>query len=184
MRTSVYIATSLDGFIARVNGDLDWLDEIEHPEGVDYGHGEFMASVDTLVMGRGTYDKVRSFDVEWPYEVPVVVLSSGTVDIPDDLADRVSATSLGPAELLTDLEGQGVSHVYLDGGLTISSFMRAKLVDQLIITTIPVLLGHGIPLFSGVGAQVDLELVGVESYDNGLVKSTYNVGRAPQEESP
>lgn len=175
MRTSVYIAASLDGFIARTNGELDWLDSFGHPDGEDYGHGAFMASVDVLVMGRNTYDTVRGFDVDWPYEVPVVVISSGDVDIPDDLADRVTSTSLAPAELLTELESQGSAHVYLDGGLTISSFMRAKLVDQLIITTIPVLLGHGIPLFSGLGAQVDLELVAVEGYPNGFTQVTYNV---------
>lgn len=143
MRASVFVGTSLDGFIARVNGDLDFL-----PPGGGEPHGyvEFMATVDALVIGRNTYETVLSFDT-WPYgEKPVFVLSTQEI-APAPLGAVVERTSGEPAEILSQLAERGIEHVYVDGGITIQQFLRAGLVQRLTITRVPVLIGTGIPFF-------------------------------------
>ena len=175
MKASVYIATSLDGFIARTNGDVDWLQGSSRGGGEDYGYEGFMASVDALVMGRNTFEKVLTFD-RWPYgSKRVVVLSHHSLDIPTELASSVEASSSDPTELLSSLEQQGIGHVYIDGGKTVQSFLRAGLIDELIITRIPRLIGDGIPLFGLLDRDVVLKHIGTQSYDSGLVQSRYEV---------
>ena len=177
MKVSVFIATSLDGFIARKDGGLDWLDKANAmvPAGEDCGYGEFMASVDVLVMGRNTYEKVLSFGA-WPYEKPVVVLSSGPVEIAPDLAGRVSSSSEAPQELYRRLQAEGIKRVYLDGGVTIQRFLAAGLVDELTVTVIPVLLGEGLPLFGALEQELPLRLVESRGYDFGFLQVRYEVG--------
>lgn len=177
IKVSVYIATSLDGFIARSNGDLDWLDKANAmvPEGEDCGFVEFMSSVDTLLMGRNTYEKVLSFGV-WPYgETPVVVLSRNPITFPDHLPSTVSHSFEQPEELLKRLAGEGVHHVYVDGGQTIQGFLQEGLVDEITITTIPVVIGGGISLFGSVTNDIHLAHIGTTAYDFGFVQSTYGV---------
>ena len=148
-KVSAYIATSLDGFIARKDGGLDWLDEANAtvPEGEDCGFHAFMGSVDTLVMGRKTYEKVLSFG-QWPYgEIPVVVLSRNSISFPSHLPDSLAHSSLSPRALIEQLSGQGSRHVYVDGGATIQGFLSQGLLDEITVTVIPVVLGEGIPLF-------------------------------------
>ena len=145
-RCSVFIATSLDGFIARPNGDLDWLDRANAtvPEGEDCGYQAFMDTVDILVMGRHTYEKVRTFGA-WPYEKPVVVLTSNPIDIPPDI----------------------------DGGNTIQRFLGAGLITDLTITLIPILLGEGIPLFGPQTEDIALTHQETLSYPFGFVQLKY-----------
>lgn len=184
MKASVYIATSLDGFIAREDGDIDWLEGHESAgEGEDMGFQAFMDSVDALVMGRNTYDKVLSFDVGWPYgEKPVIVLTNRPFSPPDAPSANVSAMSGSPSEIVAQLSAQGMTHIYIDGGQLIQSFIRAGLVNQLIITTIPVLIGSGIPLFGSLPHDIILRLIDSRAYVNGFVQSSYALDKAASEE--
>ena len=176
MKASVYIATSIDGFIAREDGDIDWLHSSDYSSGSeDYGYKDFMASVDALVMGRNTFEKVLTFG-EWPYGGKhVVVLSGRSVSIPTELSSSVEASSSDPVELLANLEQRGIKHVYIDGGKTVQSFLRAGLINELIITRIPRLIGSGIPLFGALDRDLSLKHIGTHSYSSGLVQSKYEV---------
>lgn len=179
MRTkvSVYIATSLDGFIARSDGALDWLNEADTtvPEGEDCGFQAFMDSVDMLIMGRKTYEQVLSFG-HWPYgKTPVVVLSRNSISFPPSLPDNVTHSSESPQELLERLSSEGVKHVYVDGGNTIQWFLSEGLIDEITVTVIPVILGDGIPLFGPLGKDVNLTHVHTTVFDFGFVQTTYSV---------
>jgi dihydrofolate reductase len=176
MKASVFIATSLDGYIARENGDIDFLsgDASPNPD-EDYGFQTFFDSVDALVMGRHSFEKVLSFG-EWPYRVkPVFVLSSKHVAIPDELSDRVEVMSCSPAECCSLLAKRGMDHLYIDGGNTVQRFLQAGLIQTLIITTIPVLIGSGIPLFGSLVHDIKLKHVHTQHFDSGLVQSRYEV---------
>jgi len=184
-RCSVFIATSVDGFIARPDDGLDWLtgkpdDELtgEHDPDQDFGYAEFFASVDALLMGRGTFDVVSGFAGDWFYgDKPVYVWTSH----PDDVGARPGAVVrpvTGPLdEVVARLVADGVGHVYVDGGKVIRQFLSAGLVDRMTISTPPVLIGEGIPLFGGTGDDIQLELVSCESFDGGMVQRTYDVVR-------
>lgn len=181
MRCSVFIATSLDGFIARPDGDIDWLSggSFDGPD-EDYGYKAFIATVDTIVMGRGTFEKVLTFG-SWPYGVmPVVVLSSRGVVIPEAISGTVRDTSGTPAEVVAELERAGVKRAYVDGGVTIQRFLAAGKIDDLTITRIPVLLGAGLPLFGAVPHDVRLTHVSTRAFPSGLVQSRYEALRASQ----
>jgi dihydrofolate reductase len=175
MRVSVYIAASLDGYIARENGSLDWLPGIGDGDSTeDYGYHEFMETVDLLMMGRDTFETVLSFG-QWPFEKPVVVLSGKRLAIPDNLCDKVETMSGALAEIVSRLEQRGVRHVYLDGGRTIQGFLAAGLVNQLIITSVPLLLGGGRPLFGPLERDIRLRHLETRSFSSGLVQSRYEV---------
>jgi dihydrofolate reductase len=184
-RGSVFIAASLDGFIARDDGRLDWLDAVNArvPPGEDCGYGAFIATIDAIVMGRLTFEHVRHFDA-WPYDRLVVVWSRGHVDVPAALAGRVSVSAEPASVLVERLGAAGARRLYVDGGQTIRAFLAAGLVDDLTITTVPVLLGSGRPLFGDggpVGADVPLELVASRSWPFGFVQSTYRVRRGDRD---
>ena len=171
----VFIATSMDGFIAREEGGIDWL-EIPGAEIEDHGFAEMMASVDGLVMGRGTFEKVLEFGV-WPYEKPVIILSRSLSqsDIPDHLKDKVDLSKLDPESLMTDLYKRGWKRAYVDGGKIIQSFLSLGLIEDMVITRIPVLIGSGISLFGPLTSDIRLEHVKTDSYKSGLVSSKYRV---------
>ena len=172
---AVFIAVSLDGYIAREDGSLDWLDGRNDGGAGDYGYTDFMASIDTLVMGRKTFEKVLEFGA-WPYAGQrVVVLSSGSPPVPDELASDVELFSLEPEALLRHLGATGTRRAYVDGGQTIQRFLRAGLIQEMIITRIPVLIGSGLPLFGDVPEDIELEHVGTHAFANGLVQSRYRV---------
>ena len=173
MKASVYIATSLDGFIARPDGDINWLGELSE-DGEDYGYQEFIDTVDFLVMGRNTYDKVLSFG-QWPYSKPVVVLTNRPLTRADDLAKSVETMSGSPADIVDALSKRGVEHLYIDGGKTIQNFLDANLIQRIIITKIPILLGEGIPLFGPLHKNFRLKHVGTQTFVNGYVQSEYEV---------
>lgn len=171
--TVVYIGTSLDGFIARPDGAIDWMGEPPAEGEEDCGWAEFHASIDAIVMGRGTFEKVLTFGT-WPYGVtPVTVLSSTLRSIPPHLGDKAELSSEAPRALLQRLASRGRKRVYVDGGRTIQGFMRAGLIDELIVTTIPVLIGQGIPLFGPLDGDLRWEHVSTRTYTEGLVKSHY-----------
>ena len=174
LKISVYIATSLDGFIARTNGDIDWLTGGEG--GGEYGYEEFIADIDHIVMGRNTYEKVLTFG-GWPYAKKVIVLSSRALTIPPELSDRVEAVNLSPDELASEMEARGAKHIYRDGGVTIQRFLRAGMVNEMTITTIPILIGEGLPLFGKLERDAKLELITSASFKNGFVQNTYKIQR-------
>lgn len=176
MKASVYIATSLDGFIAREDGSLDWLPPGGSGEGgEDYGYKAFMATVDVLVMGRNTYEKVLTFG-DWPYgPKPVVVLSSRSLTIPAHIARSVEPMSCTPAGVISRLAARGAKHLYVDGGKTIQGFLSAGLINRLIITRIPVLIGGGVPLFGPLQRDINLRHIETRQFSGGLVQSEYEV---------
>src|SRR5690242_6967615 len=150
----VFIATSLDGFIARPNGDIDWLTG-HGGRGEDHGYDSFMARVDGIVMGRGTFEKVLTFGA-WPYTKPVIVMSRtlGPRDLPGRLAGKARFTDHTPRGVMKDLMYQGLGRLYVDGGKIIQSFLRADLIADMIVTQIPILLGDGIRLFGKTGGDI------------------------------
>jgi dihydrofolate reductase len=172
MAASVFIGTSVDGFIARVNGDLDFLPE---GGGEPHGYEEFMASVDALVIGRKTFETVLAYP-EWPYgKKRVVVLSSKPLDfsgVREGVAEQMSGA---PADIVSKLDARGVKHIYVDGGITIQAFLRARLIQRLIITRVPVLIGEGIPLFGALPSDVRLKHVATRHFSSGLVQTEYEV---------
>lgn len=177
--SSVFIATSLDGFIARPDGSIDWLLQATTrvPAGEDCGYQAFMDTVDVLVMGRKTFEQALSFD-PWPYAgKPVVVLSQRGVEVPTALCHEVSTSAEAPAALLARLSATGARKLYIDGGQTIQRFLRAGLIDELTITVIPVLLGAGRPLFGPLDADVTLTHVETRAYPFGFVQHHYRVQR-------
>lgn len=172
MTVSVFIGTSLDGFIARPNGQFDFLPA---GGGEPHGYDEFMASVDALVIGRNTFETVLSLAV-WPYgDKRVVVLSSRPVDLSAASGGVLEQMSGPPAEIVSKLAARGAQHLYVDGGITIQRFLRAGLIQRLIITRVPVLIGEGIPLFGTLPRDLRLRHVKTQHYPSGLVKSEYHL---------
>lgn len=171
VKTSVFVGTSVDGFIARANGDLDFLPP---GSGEPHGYHEFMATVDALVIGRKTFETVLAFDA-WPYgDKPVFVLSTRPLAATPRGA-VVERMSGDPAEITSRLAARGLRHVYVDGGITIQRFLRAGLIQRLVITRVPVLIGAGIPLFGALQRDVALTHVATHQYASGLVQSEYIV---------
>jgi dihydrofolate reductase len=172
MTASVFVGTSLDGFIARANGDLDFLPE---GGGESHGYDEFIASVDAIVIGRNTFEKVLTMG-PWPYgEKRVVVLSSRPIDLTAAGSENVEQMSGTPAEVAAQLAAGGAQHIYVDGGITIQRFLNAGLVTRVVITRVPVLIGDGIPLFGPLLRDIRLRHVATQHYQSGLVKSEYAV---------
>ncbi len=171
----VFIATSLDGFIARSDGDIDWLLQRDD-QSEDHGYPAFIADKDVIVMGRGSYEKELTFDA-WFYDRPVVVLSQQLADspVPEELEGKVRFSSLTPAGLMEELERQGVRRVYIDGGQLVQSVLRDGLVADMVITTVPVLIGSGRPLFGALAQDIELKLVTSRCFPSGLVQSTYQL---------
>ncbi len=177
MKISAFIAASLDGYIAREEGDLDWLPGPENAAGEDYGYQRFFDSVDLLVMGRRTFEKVLTFGT-WSYkDKPVLVLSSHEVEIPAALKSTVKWSSSSPAELVQEFARMIVHNVYVDGGKTIQGFLASGLLDEMTVSWIPILIGQGIPLFGHLNKDVHLKLLENRSFDNGIVQSRYEIIR-------
>ncbi|MFW9845354.1 MAG: dihydrofolate reductase family protein [Candidatus Thorarchaeota archaeon] len=172
MTNYVYVATSLDGFIATSDGGLDWLDEIPNPEKSDFGYTKFMSGIDAIVMGRKTFDKVLGFD-PWPYDKPVYVPSKSKLNIPKELENKAKAITGSPKEFVTQLKELGYQNLYIDGGITIQGFLEDDLIDELIITRVPVLLGTGIPLFGKLTRKLYFSHERTELLTEMLTKSYY-----------
>jgi len=181
----VNIAISRDGYIAREDGDIDWLDKANSavPVGEDCGFAKFMRSIGALVMGRKSYEKVLSFGV-WPYgDTPVIVQSRKPIEFPPDAPSSVSHSSESPSDLFERLNREGIERVYIDGGTTIQRFLQAEIIDEITLTVIPVLIGSGIPLFGSLREDITLSHKKTITYDFGFVQSTYLVTKKMQNKS-
>jgi dihydrofolate reductase len=172
MANYVYIAASLDGFIATKDGGIEWMEDVPNPSGSDFGFSEFISRVNGILMGRATFEKVLSFN-RWPYEIPVIVLSDTLKEIPHGLKEKVQLTSGPLTHVLDTLHAQGFKNLYIDGGRVIQSFLREDLIDELIITRFPKLLGEGIPLFGELDRELHFSHLETEVIQNYLVKSRY-----------
>ena len=172
MKISVFVGTSVDGFIARADGALDFLPP---GGGEPHGYDEFIASVDAIVIGRKTYETVLGFEA-WPYgRKRVVVLSNSPLDlsvVKDGVVEQMGGS---PGDIVAKLDAAGVGHIYVDGGITVQGFLRAGLVTRLVVTRVPVLIGEGIPLFGSLPHDVRLRHVATRAYPSGLVQSEYEV---------
>jgi dihydrofolate reductase len=174
---AVFVGVSLDGFIARPNGDLDWLMGEGGGDSSEHGYNEFIAGIDAIVMGRKTFEKVLSFD-KWYYgNKRVVVLSHQPLDLSVAQARGgvVEQMAGSPAEIVSKLDASGARHVYVDGGVTIQQFFRAGLIHRLIISRLPVLIGEGIPLFGSLLHDIRLTHVTTRTFPGGMVQSEYHV---------
>ncbi len=173
----IFLATSLDSFIARKDGQIDWLDQanLTVPSGEDCGFAKFMSTIDVLVMGRNTFEQVLSFD-QWPYgKTPVIVMSRSLQSLPVNVPKTVSLSAEDPAILVERLSSQGVKRIYVDGGLTIQSFLAKNLISEITITLIPIILGSGKPLFGELTQDIHLKLMESKSYSFGFVQNKYQV---------
>lgn len=171
----VYIATTLDGFVAREDHRIDWLDKYHHT-GEDLGFEGFMDSVDGIVMGRGSFQTVLGFGF-WPYSKPVIVMSKTLrlADVPKELQSKVELSVLEPEALMLALAERGWRRAYVDGGKVVQSFLRLGLIDDVILTTVPVLIGSGVSLFGDIERDIQLEVVNTSGYESGLVQTHYRV---------
>ena len=179
IKCSVYLASSIDGFIAGKDGDIQWLHRpeyaVEQLNGL--GYEDFIATVDAIVMGRHTFEKVLTFS-DWPYEnVHVMVLSEKGLTIPFHLAEKVSIDSGNPDDIVRRLGSKGMKHLYIDGGKTVQRFLKAHRIDEITITQVPILIGGGISLFDSLGIEVPLKLIASSESKNGMVQVRYKVLR-------
>ncbi len=175
----VFIAVSLDGYIARSDGAIDWLVDGWPEVGHDYGYTEFIGAVDGLVMGRGTFEKAVTFPT-WPYDKPVVVLSQSlrASDVPAALHGRVRISDAQPAEVMQELHRDGWSRAYIDGGKVIQSFLAQGMIEDLVITRLPIIIGSGLLLFGGaLDADIRLSHIETTTHTSGFVQSRYAIAR-------
>jgi dihydrofolate reductase len=170
----VFIASSLDGYIAGKSGEIDWLDMIPNPEGLDLGFVKFMSGIDALIMGRASFETVMGFGGEWLYKCPVFVWSSTLKSIPEGFGEKAELVTGSIQEILSVVHNKGYDRLYIDGGKTIQSFLKEDLIDEMIITTIPILLGGGIPLFGELSKRLEFEHVESKVLLNQLVQDHYS----------
>jgi len=170
----VFIATSLDGYIADENDGIDWLHNIPNPEGNDMGYAAFMKGIDAIIMGRNTFETVCSFDIPWPYNKPVFVLSNSLNVIPSKYENKAQLISGTLKSILDEIERMGHRNIYIDGGSTIQSFLRENLIHEMTITRIPILLGKGKPLFGELNnMKLHFKCTGTTIFLNQVVQNTF-----------
>ncbi|WP_413112532.1 dihydrofolate reductase family protein [Thaumasiovibrio sp. DFM-14] len=184
MKCSVYIATSVDGFIARENGSVDWLEaagntDVDMGDQADMGFAEYMASVDCLIMGRKCMEMISSMNLtpdQWPYgDTRIIVLSNTVKQAPENVKDHVEMYSGDLQALVSKLDSEGYRHAYIDGGATIQAFINLELIDEITITRAPVLLGEGIPLFGKTIKDIKLDQAQATAFANDFVQVKYSV---------
>jgi len=177
-KNKVFIAKSLDGYIAGKNGEIDWLHSTPNPDNNDMGFVKFIDGIDAILMGRLTFELVCSFDVAWPYPRPVFVWSSTLQSIPEKFQDKAILVNGNIQEVLATIHKKGHQQLYIDGGTTIQSFLKEDLIDELIITTIPILLGGGISLFGDLEKPLNFEHVASQVFLDQLVQDHYRRTRS------
>lgn len=173
MKKHVFIATSLDGYIADKDNRVDWLHDIDNPHGDDCGFGAFISKMDALVMGRNTFDMVAGFEGDWPYPIPVYVCSRSLHSVPEKLADKVQLLAGTPKQICEKLSSAGVNHLYVDGGNLIQQFLQAELIDEMTVSTMPILLGAGVPLFGQLNSPIKFKHLGTQCYLGAIVSNHY-----------
>jgi dihydrofolate reductase len=172
-KNKVFIATSLDGYIADKNRGIDWLNNIPNPDNIDMGYAEFISQTDALIMGRNTFKTVCGFDMDWPYQLPVFVLSNTMTRIPDEYRDKAVLVKGNLPDILARLHMKGYHRLYIDGGKAIQSFLEEDLIDELTITTIPVILGGGIPLFAELPQKLEFICVSSKLFLGKVAQNHY-----------
>lgn len=172
-KNSVFIATSLDGYIADKNGGIDWLHSIPNPDNDDMGYVKFTNGIDAHVMGRVTFETVIVFDVPWPYTKPVFVLSNTLKVIPESHKDKAFLVNGDITEILNHIHGKGYGRLYIDGGTTIRNFLKEDLIDEMVITIIPILLGGGYSLFGELPNELNFELTETKTFLNQIPQRHY-----------
>ena len=170
---SVFIATSLDGYIADKEGGIDFLHSVPNPDNLDMGYADFVDRIDALLMGRNTFETVLGFNIPWPYIKPVFVLSSTLEEIPEELREKVFLVNGELKKVLKKINQQGYNRLYIDGGQTIQSLLKEDLIDEMIITVIPVVLGGGIPLFSATPDKLNFKCVKSQIFLDQVVQNKY-----------
>jgi dihydrofolate reductase len=178
MKASIYIGTSLDGFIAREDGDIEWLEQFADEKAIQ-AYEEFISKIDAIVIGRGTFEKILTFP-SWPYQLDAFLLSTSIKQVPANLKDKITLLSMKPKEVMSYLSDKGYSSIYIDGGKVIQEFLKEELIDELIITKLPILIGRGIPLFGHLDFDLRFTHVRTEVHPNGLVRSHYERMRLQQ----
>jgi len=172
-KNKVFIATSLDGYIADKDGGIDWLHSIPNPDQNDMGYAEFMSQIDALIMGRTTFEIVCGFDIDWPYTKPVFVLSNSLKNVPKAYEGKAEIINGSLNEILTKIHKKGHYQLYIDGGKTIQSFLKEDLIDEMTITRIPTLLGGGIPLFAELAETLDFECTNSKLFLDRVVQNEF-----------
>jgi dihydrofolate reductase len=172
-KNKVFIATSLDGFIADKDGGIEWLDTFTEINEVDTGYEAFNSRIDALVMGRSSFETVLSFDIDWPYEKPVFVLSNSLTELPNELGASVQIVRGSLEKILRQIHDQGYYNLYIDGGKTIQSFLKEELIDEMVITIIPILLGSGIPLFGELSKQLKFKCIETTLFFDKVVQNRF-----------
>jgi len=174
MANIVYIATSIDGYIAREDDSIDWLMDLPNPEKSDYGFSVFLGEIDAILMGRKTFDIVSGFN-EWPYArpLPVFVLTNSLDKLSGRFSEKAEIVKGDLKNVLEALNARGFRDLYIDGGKTIQLFLNEDLIDKMIITRVPILLGSGIPLFGKNHLELKFEHTGTTVFNNVLVRSRY-----------
>lgn len=169
----VFIAKSLDGYIAGKNGELDWLESVPNPENIDMGFVSLMDEIDAVVMGKTTFETVCGFGGEWPYSKHVFVLSNSLKMVPEKLNGKVTLLKGSLSEILNTIHEKGFFMLYIDGGRTVQNFLREDLIDELRITTIPILLGGGFSLFGDLSEPMEFEYLRSKVFLNQIVQDHY-----------
>ncbi|MCF2857750.1 dihydrofolate reductase family protein [Pseudoalteromonas sp. SMS1] len=175
-KNTVYLAQSLDGFIADEHGGIDWLSAIDNPQHSDLGFADFMSDIDALVMGRNTFEQVLSFG-QWPYDKPVYVVSHSLSKLPVQSQGKAYLIRASEEELVSQMSQLGHNRLYIDGGKLVQNFIRAALVDEIIVTTVPIILGRGIRWLPELRITQKIELVSSQVLLNQLVQCRYRVYR-------
>ncbi|MDX8339543.1 dihydrofolate reductase family protein [Draconibacterium sp. IB214405] len=172
-KNHVFIATSIDGYIADKNGSIEFLQTIPNPENLDFGYNAFIKKMDAIVMGRGTFETVLEFGISWPYQIPVFVVSSRIQDVSDDLARKVEIVNGSPTEITQMMTERGFTNIYIDGGITIQRYLQEDIIDEMIISTIPVILGGGTSLFGELTDLLEFEWISSEIFLNAITQVKY-----------
>lgn len=184
MKCSVFIATSVDGFIAKKDGSVDWLHTAGNPDvdmgsQADMGMNAYISSVDCMIMGRKCMDVISSMNLtpeQWPYgDIKIIVLSNTIKEAPTNMKDKVEMYSGDLKALVSRLENDGYKHAYIDGGTTIQAFINLKLINEITITKTPVLLGEGKPLFGKTFKDIKLEKAHAVAFPNDFIQLKYKV---------
>jgi dihydrofolate reductase len=172
-KNKVFIATSIDGYIADKKGGIDWLHSIPNPNNIDMGYGEFVSQVDAIVLGRTTFDTVCGFDMDWPYQKTVFVLSNRMSAIPEEYKHKAELVKGSLKEIIEKIHNKGCYTLYIDGGRTIQGFLKEDLIDEMTITVIPYLLGGGIPLFTDLPKRLEFECIDSKIYLGKVVQNRF-----------
>jgi dihydrofolate reductase len=172
-KNKVFIATSLDGYIADKNGSIEWLNSIPNPDNLDMGYSDFVAQIDAIVMGRTTFETVCSFGIDWPYTKPVFILSNTLTELPKQYEGKAFLINGTLTDILEQIHKKGYGQLYIDGGVTIQNFLKEDLIDSITITTIPLLLGGGSSLFGEHQNILEFECTETKQFSNNIVQNTF-----------